>query len=63
MLSIIRQLSFPPIPLASGETVASEEGATGVRAIELVIALEDGSEQRLPLTYKFGGWWLSPDAS
>ena len=59
MLGIIRQVSSPPIPLASGDSIASEGGTTGVHAIEL----EDDSEQRLPLTYKHGGWWLSPDAS
>lgn len=62
MLSIIRQLNFPPIPLASGDTVASEEGTTGVRGIEIVITLDDGREKRLPLDYRLGGWWLSPDA-
>lgn len=51
-------LTFPPIPLVSGETVAAEDGASHrVARVEILVTCEDGSERRIPLEPRFGGWW------
>lgn len=62
MSSIASPIQFPPIPLVSGDTVTGEHGESRVRAIEIVVTCEDGREQRLPLSYAFGGWWVTPVA-
>ena len=49
------RLQFPPVPLASGDTFAT--GAPVV-AVDVTIHLADGSEHKVALESRFGGWWV-----
>ncbi len=52
-------LVVPPIPLATGQLVESEEDGPPVRItkVEVVVSTEDGGELRIPLVHRHGAWW------
>ena len=51
-------LTFPPIPLATGQMFADAEGKpVQITKVEVVVTSEDGTESRIPLTSLHGGWW------
>jgi hypothetical protein len=52
-------LVVPPIPLATGQLLESEDGGPPVRitTVEVVISTEDGGELRIPLAHRHGAWW------
>lgn len=55
-------LQFPPVPLASGDTVTTGETTTPVVAMDVTVHLGDGGEHKVALEYRFGGWWVPADA-
>lgn len=52
-------LVVPPIPLATGGLLESEDDGPPVRVtgLELVISTEDGEQLRIPLVHRHGAWW------
>ncbi|HEY0506762.1 MAG TPA: hypothetical protein VGD12_01745 [Blastococcus sp.] len=52
-------LVIPPVPLATGQLLESEDGGPPVRitTVEVVISTEDGGELRIPLAHRHGAWW------
>ena len=52
-------LVVPPIPLATGALLESEDDGPPVRVtgLELVVSTEDGGQLRIPLVHRHGAWW------
>ncbi len=52
-------LVVPPIPLATGRLLESEDDGPPLRVtgLELVISTEDGEQLRIPLVHRHGAWW------
>ena len=52
-------LVVPPIPLATGGLLESEDDGPPVRVtgLELVVSTEDGGQLRIPLVHRHGAWW------
>ena len=52
-------LVVPPIPLATGQVLETEDDGQPVRVtgLELVISTEDGGQLRIPLVHRHGAWW------
>ena len=52
-------LFMPPVPLATGNILESEDDGPPVRItkLEFVVSTEDGGELRIPLVLRHGAWW------
>jgi hypothetical protein len=54
-------INFPPIPLLSGDAFSSNDTTHTISTAEVVLTAPDGTTMRVPLEYRFGGWWLPAD--
>jgi hypothetical protein len=52
-------LVVPPMPLATGQVLESEDDGRRLRItkLEFVVSTEDGGELRIPLVLRHGAWW------
>ena len=52
-------LFVPPVPLATGALLESEDDGPPRRItkLEFVISTDDGAELRIPLVHRHGAWW------
>ena len=52
-------LVVPPMPLATGQVLESEDDGRRLRItkLEFVVSTDDGGELRIPLVLRHGAWW------
>lgn len=56
------RIAFAPIPLASGSQFIGDDGeAYDVADVSVLLTGPDGTQKRVPLEWRFGGWWPPTD--